>query len=586
MSANGCKIAKGLLQAALLAAMFMSPALGEQTIEFYKRLYGEAESSPRVERARKVFDRVQAAADRSGSRYPEFAVLRGVEEPLAKALPDGGVVVNQRALAVCYKSKDLKKGDDRLAFVLGHELAHLVIDSVGDSFASVESLSHPQVAGEADRRGLLFMTMAGYRPESLLEGSQTLFQDWLQAGPPDLLDTAASRAKEFKERLEGFQKSVPLFQSALTLYLVGNYPQAIELFKQFRKKFPSREVFHNLGVSYLQQALGVLALCDGSLLVRFSLPVQADPWTLAERVRLRGEQPSCLDSDAFKKNADQAQELLEQALSRNSEYLPALIHLATLKVLKNEVLEAMAKATQALKSAPDDPYALNIWAVSTFLEGKERELPDFKETARERLKGLLDKHPEFLPARFNLARMEKLTGRIDEAVGHWKTYLDYSPPDEMARAAAEELDRDPISVQAPASKLSPPIPLGHPSRETLDKLNSMKLLQPVDSIRIYTDDEKRIIRIGRSLEVVEVFSGLPDPASLKGLPAVQGSTPLLSIFLEGKGVALKVIGGQLQSRLFFRPPFEEAATAVDQEREESTQGHSPQEGAKSRFSHF
>ncbi len=113
------------------------------------------------------------------------------------ALPDGWIVLSREVLSLCYQ--DARSGDDRLAFVLGHELAHLRQDHFwhikyfqdwekgGKGNASqhtglsFEELRHQEF--QADTNGILYATMAGFDPQAILpdNGNVNFFQAWINA---------------------------------------------------------------------------------------------------------------------------------------------------------------------------------------------------------------------------------------------------------------------------------------------------------------------------------------------------------------------------------------------------------------------
>jgi len=49
----------------------------------------------------------------------------GRADPWAIALPDGYIIIASQTLDICYKNVSKEIGDTRIAFILGHELAHL-----------------------------------------------------------------------------------------------------------------------------------------------------------------------------------------------------------------------------------------------------------------------------------------------------------------------------------------------------------------------------------------------------------------------------------------------------------------------------
>ena len=97
----------------------------------------DAKESPLVARAHQVFNRVKAAADKTSGKLPELLILNRSPGLYAAALPDGGIVLARKALEICYANSSVKTGDARLAFILGHELAHLA----NNDFRHLETLS-------------------------------------------------------------------------------------------------------------------------------------------------------------------------------------------------------------------------------------------------------------------------------------------------------------------------------------------------------------------------------------------------------------------------------------------------------------
>lgn len=153
-------------------------------------------------RAYAIFERVRAAADRN-TKFP-VPVLRIVDsprDPWAIALPDGHIVLSKGAVEIAYRQATPEEGDARLAFVLGHELAHLAKNDfwhqqvyralMGDPGAgSLQKLleQNADVAGADEKRrldeaqlkewaaddwGFVYAATAGYRVETLLGVPQT-----------------------------------------------------------------------------------------------------------------------------------------------------------------------------------------------------------------------------------------------------------------------------------------------------------------------------------------------------------------------------------------------------------------------------
>ena len=160
----------------------------------------DAKMDPLAARAEQIFERVSMAADKKGSRFPRLVVIRADGDPYAQVIKDGSVILTYGGLKICYKGVSPSKGDARLAFILGHELAHLAKDDFWHSsaFAAVREYGDGKKVREslmkefnwdatdpntqefirkqelqADSYGLIYMTMAGYDPKAIIDKDRT-----------------------------------------------------------------------------------------------------------------------------------------------------------------------------------------------------------------------------------------------------------------------------------------------------------------------------------------------------------------------------------------------------------------------------
>ena len=88
--------------------------------------YGEVSpaDNDRVQRAHEIFQRLLYTAGKRPGVVPRLLITARdpMDMALPIAIPDGSIILSQKVLERCYR--DTRWGDDRLAFVLGHELAH------------------------------------------------------------------------------------------------------------------------------------------------------------------------------------------------------------------------------------------------------------------------------------------------------------------------------------------------------------------------------------------------------------------------------------------------------------------------------
>lgn len=119
-----------LLPCLSLLSAEAQPAQARDAVAFYIATYGEVrpEQDPQVATAHRVFERVRATADKNSKRLPKLVVVDSRADPWAIALPAGDIVLSKQAVAICHEQATPAEAEARLAFVLGHELAHLAHD--------------------------------------------------------------------------------------------------------------------------------------------------------------------------------------------------------------------------------------------------------------------------------------------------------------------------------------------------------------------------------------------------------------------------------------------------------------------------
>jgi len=102
----------------------------KERIDYWRNNYTELSvaDDARVEVARSVFNRVlQAAGNRHGI-HPRLHILAQdpVNMSLPISIPDGWIIISKSVLDMCYQQK--QGAQDKLAFILAHEVAHLLED--------------------------------------------------------------------------------------------------------------------------------------------------------------------------------------------------------------------------------------------------------------------------------------------------------------------------------------------------------------------------------------------------------------------------------------------------------------------------
>lgn len=384
----------------LLGWAAVAAAQSREHVEYWRTHYQELRPTedPRAAKAHTIFQRlVQVAGKRPGVMPHLFITTRDPWDlALPIALPDGGIILSKSALDLCYQ--DPAQGDDRLAFVLAHELAH----QLNDDFWHLRFFHDPTVAQtagnkeqvvarelRADERGIIYAAMAGFNPHAIVTERPDVhfFADWVRAlealgrlaGASDMRPTPQERAEELRTHLRRLADTTSLFHLGLWYYYTGNYPQAIEAFDAFRATFPGREVYHNLAVSHHQLALQAYQkLPSAAQSFPFHLSLTIEPLTRAskiylERTRGKGEEPAVV----FRHHLHEAIRWYEEALSQEPDYPPAALNVSAALMLRGvqtpkpglihpDFAEALARLSRALEQAPPSPAMLNTLGVAYF----------------------------------------------------------------------------------------------------------------------------------------------------------------------------------------------------------------------------
>lgn len=460
----------GLAVLSLSSARAATPNPRER-VDYWRSNYTVVTADPRVPRAQKIFDRIVSAAGQRPGVEPRLLVI--AEDPanvsLPIAIPDGWIILSQRTLDICYRLPT--RGDDRLAFILAHEVAHQLEDDFWHMkfFQAIEALGtrtgERQILTEvqniarltdktlarelrADELGITYAMMAGFNPGAILGNTDTdFFKEWVAALDPARLriSTAArthpepaQRVAAVKARLHQVSEQAELFQLGTWFYQAADFRNAVLAFDEFRRYFPGREVQHNLGAAYHQLALQQWRPTGERGEPLFKLSVAIDPLTRAHG-SIRSSPGNAARS--FEHNIAAAIEHYRRAITQDPTYLPAYRNAASAHIVRGEPYKAIAILQEALKLAPGDAAALNNLGVAFFYAKNLDEATDYLNRAHKA-------DPDYDAPLFNLGSMAQRQGDTTEAQRHWQRYLDRYPGSDWATAV-----RTRYGLNAPAKKL-------------------------------------------------------------------------------------------------------------------------------------
>jgi Zn-dependent protease with chaperone function len=102
--------------------------------QYWVDMYGEVQrnESDVSMKTFSIFDRMVAAADKRANRLPQLLILKNYRKLLARSLPDGTVVISKEIPELLSR---YEYGDQVIALVIGHELAHLANDDFWELYA-------------------------------------------------------------------------------------------------------------------------------------------------------------------------------------------------------------------------------------------------------------------------------------------------------------------------------------------------------------------------------------------------------------------------------------------------------------------
>ena len=412
-----------------------------------------------VQRARSVFERVVRAAGRRPGLAFDLTVL-DTPRVVGQALPGGLVVVSRGLL-------DLTAADDSaLAFVLAHELAHLLRDhhaalpwrllGAGQGVPPEHAQAYQEKELEADRLGVLFATLAGYQPTTAIAILQKVAAD---TRPDRLHPSPRARADAIAAQLADVGAHLEVLHLGLFLLGMRQYHDAALVLEQFIAVFPAREILSLAGTAWHKEALRHAPASPYQHLLVVDASTRA--------LRLRGDQgftPPPPDPEmqrAFRRAIDRAVTLYKQAVEADPEYAPALNNLAMAYLDLDETDLALAYVTRALKANSHLASAYNNRGIVRALAGDGRRAEEDWLRALQLEPG----RPEIIA---NLARVQR---NADDAKA-WRARL--PAPDRSVHVMQSFEGLGPgTSLERVRVKLTEPrartiaVPLGGPSEEDL-----------------------------------------------------------------------------------------------------------------------
>jgi tetratricopeptide (TPR) repeat protein len=440
-----------------------------ESIDYWQSNYDELrpEKDQQAKRAYEIFERLLKAAGSRPGLVPRLFIAktepRNISLPIC--IPDGSIIISKKTLEIC--ASDPVLSDDRLAFILGHELAHLLKDDFWHMkfFSAIRSAEQEKpsdaellseikkIVGttdqvlakelQADEFGIIYASMAGFSTSAIVtDDNINFFSDWLKAVDPAYSENAPKdpshptpeqRAQTVKTRLRQVMRNVEVFELGVAFYRTRQFELAIPAFEKFLTYFPGREVYNNLAACHHQLALKYLSDSKNGPGPLFKMPLTLDPHTRARRIALRGKEKDPFD--LFSEHIEKAIDLYEKAISLDTGYLPSRNNLAcalTLRGREGDAYKAVGLLKDSMRSGPRRSDTLTILGVAFFYaENPAKAKDSFLEA--------LQIDPSDDSPLFNLGRLAFETGQLDECKQYWSHYLELDKSSHWAAVVKELL---------------------------------------------------------------------------------------------------------------------------------------------------
>ncbi|MBN8545496.1 MAG: M48 family metalloprotease [Ignavibacteria bacterium] len=432
------------LFALLIIASFVSPDLTAQrkknqveinhdsiVIATYgKPVYG-TEQYKKIQEIAKVLNK---AAGLTGSSIIKFKLIQN-EEINAFAYINDSIYVHTGLF------KSVGNSIDQLAFVLAHELAHVLMKhpAKGDEFLNKNpnateeqflKLSR-EMEFEADKYAVLYTMRAGYSPLGGIEWFNFMTNQGYEYTPHTMSYVThpnfTARVVEVFKHIATYYEYARNFEFGLIYLNSGDYKNSITAFNKFISAYPNfKEGYNNLAVAVLSQKLN-----QKGIQLEVLLPTtlsKVDFFTNIFTVNTkRGEYNL--------KNAElaEAEKALTKALELDPKYIQAYVNLAVLNTLTKNTkaaTEAITKAESVSKKSYD------VMIAKGFLQ---LELNKYKEAA-DIFKTANTTDPSRPEALYNMGLAYTYGQMKNEAISTWKNFIQKFKDSYYAQQAKEKLD--------------------------------------------------------------------------------------------------------------------------------------------------
>lgn len=406
------------------------------------RVCGYAKETTFTQQTQEIFDEVSQQIAYKIMNIPKLVIVNSspnCDINTAKVYTEGYVLISISMVEKIFHTDINRKANAEMAFVIGHELAHIVMGVLEESF--FDNIIPEDLAPEiqkveeykADTLGFVLAGISGYAVDEIIK-NDNFFSRWSPHESGDHFYSSThppsqERAKNLMKIFQDIIEKIKYFKFGVRLSYFDKCQDAAYFLHKFRRIFPARETFNNVGYCHLTEALKKW----GADAYYYWLPMILDFNTLAdtfsrrEMREFRREQQGHVITRLLK----EAKRDFEKAIDSDPDYLPAYINLATTTFLIDEphhLKEVNWHIARAKDIAPDN-LELKMLEQLVLYEQAKSKSDDLWAVVVNELDTLFKEYDNVpLSVTYNLARLYQQRGRVH---GYWKQLaqqVDALPP--------------------------------------------------------------------------------------------------------------------------------------------------------------
>lgn len=354
-----------------------------------------ADTAAKLTVAQTILDKLYLAAGQFQIEKPRLEMSTTNAKGAAYYYAKNLIVLDEKTYEICRSmGSDSSKA---LAFILGHELSH-AFQKAAKKGRTTNFLSYDQDF-EADTRdektadinGVFTAYLAGYRLSPVVPKLLPLLYDTYGLtgrtlkGYPSLDE----RRRSVKEVLEITNELIDLYETSSYLLAAGYYDLAATNYEYILQYYQGREVFNNLGVLYLYQAMEYyLPQTD-----RYVYPIEIDAATQLKKIeKARGPQALSFQDKLMRMQLlNKATNYFMQAIALDRNFSTAKLNYICALALTQKPKDALAyfekkklRNAAAKDAAISDKYLLVEGILSAQMNDNKTAEKSFRNAIKSR----------------------------------------------------------------------------------------------------------------------------------------------------------------------------------------------------------